>query len=223
MLKGVVFDMDGVLVDNMGVHMEAFAEIARRYGVEIDTAAVLAMAGKGNGEIFEALFPAEIVEQVGTERLGAEKEAIYREIYAPKLTPTPGLIAFLDGLKAVGIKIAVGTSAPRANMDFVFDGLGIRKYFDAVVNADMVSRCKPDPEIYLVALGELGIDAGECLVFEDAIAGIQAANAAGTGVVAVASTIPKSKLQIEPGVVLTIKDFTDITTKIAQTLLYGNM
>jgi beta-phosphoglucomutase family hydrolase len=211
MLKGVIFDMDGVLVDNMTVHEEAFAEIARRYGVKIDTREIVGLAGKGNDEIFGATFPAEIVQKVGSARLGEEKEAIYREIYAPRLTATAGLVPFLESLKAAGIKIAVGTSAIRANMDFVFDGLGIRKYFDAVVNADMVTRCKPDPEIYLTALRLLGISADECLVFEDATAGIEAAHAAGIGVVAIASTLPASTLETQPGVVMTVKDFTELT------------
>jgi beta-phosphoglucomutase family hydrolase len=218
MLNGIVFDMDGVLVDNMRVHMEAFVEIARRYGVEIDVPEVLGMAGQGNDEIFEAIFPAEIVNRVGWKELGEEKETIYRELYAPKLEPARGLIPFLEGLKAAGIKIAVGTSAMQANMDFVFDGLGIRKYFDAVVNADMVTHCKPHPEIYLVALRELGIEAAEALVFEDALAGIQAAHAAGIGVVALSSTISAATLAAEPGVVLTIKDFSEITANSAISL-----
>ncbi len=210
MLKGVIFDMDGVLVDNMMVHMEAFTEMARRYGIAIDLKKTLGMAGKGNDEIFGALFPAETVAGVGSAALGAEKEAVYREIYAPRLAPTAGLIEFLYALKAAGIKIAVGTSAPKANMDFVFDGLGIRKYFDVIVNADMVTRCKPDPEIYQVALSKLGLESGECIVFEDALAGIQAARAAGIGIVALTTTIAKQILEKEPGVIMTIKDFTKL-------------
>lgn len=211
--------MDGVLVDNMMTHMEAFAEMARRYGVALDIPTVLGMAGKGNDEIFGALFPSEIVERVGWKALGLEKEATYRKLYAQKMKPAEGLIAFLDGLKDAGIKIAVGTSAIQANMDFIFDGIGIRKYFDAIVNADMVERCKPDPEIYLVALRELGIEASECLVFEDAIAGVQAAHAAGIKVVVVSTTVDKAKLEAEAGVVLTIKDFTEITPAKAEALV----
>lgn len=218
-MKGVVFDMDGVLVDNMMTHMEAFAEMARRYGVDLDIPTVLGMAGKGNDEIFEALFPAELVESIGWKALGLEKEATYRELYAPKMKAAEGLITFLEGLKAAGIKIAVGTSAIQANMDFIFDGIGIRKYFDVIVNADMVEHCKPDPEIYLVALRELGVEAGECLVFEDALAGVQAAHAAGIKVVAVSTTVDEAKLEAEPGVVLTIKDFTEITPVKAEALL----
>jgi beta-phosphoglucomutase family hydrolase len=210
MLKGAIFDMDGVLVDNMGIHMEAFAAIAQRYGVEVNTYSVLGMAGKGNDEIFRLIFPADVVERVGTAALGVEKEAIYREMYAPRLTPAHGLIAFLDGLRSHGVRIAVGTSAPTVNMDFVFDGLGIRHYFDAIVNVDMVKRAKPDPEIYLRALAELGLPGDECLVFEDAIAGIQAAHAAGIRVVALSTSIPAPTLAAAPGVALVAPDFTGL-------------
>ena len=211
--------MDGVLVDNMTVHLEAFAGITRRYGVCYDAEATLGMAGKGNDEIFEALFPAAIVENVGPRALGEEKEALYRELYAPKLVPIPGLIEFLGELKAAGIRIAVGTSAPTANLDFVFDGLGIRRYFDVIVNADMVTRCKPDPEIYQVAVAKLGLLPGECLVFEDAAAGIQAARAAGVKVVALSTTLNKPVLEKIPGIALIISDFTEINIDRSKALV----
>lgn len=210
--------MDGVLVDNMAVHMDAFAEVARRHGVEFDIEEVLGMAGKGNDEIFGTLFPAETVEKIGWRTLGEEKEAIYREMYAPKLKQVAGLTGFLESLKAAGIKIAVGTSAGKANMDFILDGLNIRRFFDAAVNADMVTRCKPDPEIYLTALMELGLTGAECLVFEDAQAGIQAALGAGIKVVAVATSADKAILEKMDGVVLVIKDFTEIDMDKARSL-----
>ncbi len=219
MFKGAIFDMDGVLVDNMKIHTEAFAEIARRYGVPVDTYTVLGMAGKGNDEIFRLIFPADVVERFGTKSLGDEKEALYREMYAPLLAPAPGLIAILDELRSHDVKIAVGTSACHENMDFVFDGLGIRPYFDAIVNVDMVTRAKPDPEIYLVALHKLGLSGGECLVFEDAMAGIRAATAAGIKTVALSTSIPAETLRETPGVALVIPDFTGLSFEKLSTLL----
>lgn len=210
MFKGAIFDMDGVLVDNMKVHMEAFAELARRHGAAIDIAHVLSLAGKGNAELFEETFPREVLESVGIDALGREKEAIYRELYAPRLAPTGGLMAFLDELRARGVRLAVGTSAPKANLDFVFDGLGLRSRFDAVIDAEMVTRCKPDPEIYLRAVAELGLTAAECLVFEDAVAGIESARAAGVEVVALSTSIPAERLEGMPGVALVIPDFTGV-------------
>ncbi len=207
MLSGAIFDMDGVLVDNMKVHMEAFAEMARRWGVRIDTYSVLGMAGKGNDEIFRLIFPADVVSRVGTGILGDEKEAIYREMYAPRLASAPGLIPFLDELQSNGVRLGVGSSAPIANVDFVLDGLGLRHYFDVVVNVDMVKRAKPDPEIYLRALSELGLPAAECLVFEDALAGIEAARAAGMKTVALSTSIAPAVLDATPGVALNVPDF----------------
>jgi HAD superfamily hydrolase (TIGR01509 family) len=211
--------MDGVLVDNMKIHMEAFAEIARRYGAKTDTGFVLGMAGRGNDEIFRTIFPPEIVESVGTAALGDEKEAIYREMYAPALKATEGLVALLRELRDRGVRIAVGSSAPTANLDFVFDGLGLRPCFDVVVGADMVRRCKPDPEIYLRALSELGLAAGECLVFEDAMAGIESARAAGIKVVALSTSIDLPTLRRTPGVVRAVRDFTELDFEKLDALL----
>jgi len=211
MFKGAIFDMDGVLVDNIPVHMKAFGEYARRRGVAVDTSIVMSMSGRSNAEIFDALFPREVVESVGTKRLGDEKEAIYREIYAPALAPARGLVDFLNGLKECGVKLAVGTSAPRANLDFVLDGLDLRTRFDTLVDLDMVTRAKPDPEIYLTAVERLGLRAEECIVFEDAIAGIEAARAAGIKVVALSTSIAAERLLQTPGVVLAVPDFAELS------------
>lgn len=219
MFKGAIFDMDGVLVDNMKVHLEAFAEMARRYDISIDKDSIIGLAGKGNDEIFREIFPADIVSRVGTRALGDEKEVIYREMYAPTLTPAKGLIAFFDDLRVHGVKIAVGTSAMGANLDFVLDGLHIRRYFDTLVTSDMVTRAKPDPEIYLRALDGLALPANECFVFEDALAGIEAARGAGVKVVALATTLPSSKLEQAPGVALITPDFTKIDFATLDALL----
>ena len=219
MLRGAIFDMDGVLVDNMKVHMKAFGEYARRHGVEVDTARAMSMNGQGNADFFGALFPREIIERVGVDTLAREKEALYREMYAPMLTPARGLVALLGEFRANGVRMAVGTSAITANLDFVLDGLGIRGYFDALVTSDMVTRTKPDPEIYLRALAGLGLQGGDCLVFEDAVAGIQAAQAAGIGSVALATSLDKTTLEHTPGVVLAIDDFTEINFAALQALL----
>lgn len=219
MFSGAIFDMDGVLVDNLKVHRAAFNEIARRYGVDFEQDTVDAMSGGGNREIFNAIFPRHVVETVGWQRLADEKEALYRELYARMLEPADGLVEFLNELKDNDVRLAVGTSAPRANMDFVLDGLDIRRYFDAVVNSDMVSRTKPDPEIYLTALKDLDLPAFECVVFEDAIFGIEAARRAGMKTIALATTVPKAKLQVEKGVVLVINNFTEINYAAVKALL----
>ena len=95
MLKGILFDMDGVLVNNLEVHRQAFAEFFRRYGVDRTFEELNRVFGMGNDDIMGELMPRDIVERVGIRELGYEKEAIYREIYAPTITPQPGLLDLL--------------------------------------------------------------------------------------------------------------------------------
>ena len=210
MLKGVLFDMDGVLVNNLEVHRAAFAEFFRRYGVERSFEELSRVFGKGNDDIMGELMPRDVVERVGIRELGHEKEAIYREIYAPMITPQPGLLTFLDECEAEGLKCAVGSSGYRANVDFVLDKCNIERYFDYAVAGDEVTRCKPDPEIYLTAAAKLGLRADECVVFEDAEAGIEAAKRAGMRVVALATTFNRDFLETTDADYI-IDDFRGIT------------
>lgn len=211
MIKGILFDMDGVLVDNLDVHLEAFQIFSDRYGVTDWQSKIHAFFGLGNNEIMDRMFPAEIIKRVGYQALSDEKEAIYREIYAGKVESTPGLVDFLEEMRRKGIKCAVGSSGCKLNVDFILDTCGIRKYFDATVYSDMVTRCKPDPEIYMTAAKMLGLDTKDCVVFEDAKAGIIAARRAGVGkVVALATTLSREELQRDSDADLIIDDFRDI-------------
>ena len=102
--------MDGVLVNNLEVHRAAFAEFFRRYGVERSFDELSRVFGKGNDDIMGELMPKEVVERVGIRELGYEKEAIYREIYAPIIEPQPGLLGFLAEAEEAGLRSAVGSS-----------------------------------------------------------------------------------------------------------------
>lgn len=210
MIKGVIFDMDGVLVDNKNVHIEAFVIFCRRHGIDIDTERLMPLFGMGNDDIIAALFgrrlPAEDVD-----RYSKEKEAIYREIFADRIAPTPGLVDLLEGLKRRGVKMAVGSSGMRANVDFVLDKCGIKGYFDAIADGDMITRAKPDPEVFMLAASLLGLPNSECLVFEDSFAGIAAARAAGSPVIALATTFPRER---HTDYDMLIDDFTEIDSSV---------
>lgn len=220
MLKGVLFDMDGVLVNNLEIHRQAFAEFFRRYGVERTFDELSRVFGKGNDDIMGELMPADVVERVGIRQLGYEKEAIYREIYAPIITPQPGLLTFLAECEREGLRSAVGSSGYKANVDFVLDKCNIRRYFEATVAGDEVTRCKPDPEIYLTAAAKLGLAPCECVVFEDAEAGIEAAKRAGMKVVALATTFDREFLATTDADMI-IGDFRDISVEQLRTLVEG--
>ena len=203
--------MDGVLVDNRDVHIEAFGIFCDRYGVTDWRQKMTSMFGMGNDDIMRAVMPAEIVAQKSMWELGLEKEAIYREIYAPTIAPVRGLRELLAALCAAGVKCAVGSSGCAENVAFVLERCGIGQYFAERVSGDMVTRCKPDPEIYLTAAARLGVPAGECLVFEDAKAGIEAARRAGMKVAAIATTLTHEVLAAETDADRVIDDFTQIT------------
>lgn len=218
MLKGILFDMDGVLVNNLEVHRAAFAEFFRRYGVERSFDELSRVFGKGNDDIMGELMPRDVVERVGIRELGYEKETIYRELYAPIITPQPGLLEFLAESEREGLRCAVGSSGYRANVDFVLDKCHIERYFQAAVAGDEVTRCKPDPEIYLTAAAKLGLKAEECIVFEDAEAGIEAAKRAGMKVVALATTFSR-KFLATTDADLIINDFRDIDVATLRALV----
>lgn len=210
MVRAVIFDMDGVIVDNRDVHIEAFGILCRRYGVAFDRSNLSWMYGKGNDSIIPGIFPPEVVERVGLHKLGEEKEAIYRDIYSDRVAPTRGLVTFLNDLQRHGIPCAIGSSAPRVNVDFVLEHCTLEEYFSVLVTGDMVQFRKPDPAIFTLAAELLGCKANECLVFEDSRAGIESAQAAGMPVVALATTLPRKSLQeIQHGMI--IDDFTGMT------------
>lgn len=158
--------MDGVLVNNTRAHVRAFEIFCKRYGVEEWQRKLQTSFGMGNDDIMRQILPEEIIREKGLKALGEEKEAIYREVYAPEIRPVRGLVDLLEELRRRGIPCAVGSSGCRENVDFVLGNCGIADYFSCIVSGDRVTRCKPDPEIYLLAAEGLDLSPADCLVFE---------------------------------------------------------
>lgn len=213
MLKGVIFDMDGVLVDNAHIHIEALEIFMGRLGVDGWQENILDCFGMGSNEIWHLLLPEHILKQKSLGEWTYEKEAIYREIYASRIKEVNGLSALLKSLNDCGIRCAVGSSACSENVRFVLEKCNIEQYFALTVCGDDVTRCKPDPEIYLTAAAKLGLEPSECLVFEDAKAGIKAARNAGMKVVALATSLTRQTLAAETDTDAVIDDFTQTSTQ----------
>ncbi|RYC71086.1 MULTISPECIES: HAD family hydrolase [Spirosoma] len=213
-----LFDMDGVLIDNTDFHINAWLHFSQQHHRPITRDQYLEhINGRVSADAMAYVFqrpvsPGELI--VLTE----EKEAIYRNLYRPHLQPAAGLLSFLNALKAAHVGLAVGTSAPMSNVTFTLDGLPLRPYFNAVVDASMVQRGKPDPEIYLKAAERVGVPPARCVVFEDAFAGIEAGLRAGMAVVAVATTHTRAELETT-GASLIIPDFTDLSVETVRTLV----
>lgn len=210
MIKGVIFDMDGVLVDNRDIHIESFARWCKTRGLDIDKNVLISYFGMGNSEIFPAILSRDDLSAADIAMYGQEKEAIYRDMYAPTIAPVSGLVELLKSLKSKDIRIAVGSSGMRKNVDYVLQKCGIASYFDIIIDGDQLHRAKPDPEVFLLGADAMGLTPAECVVCEDSFAGISAARAAGTRVVALATTFSRDE---HSDYDLLIDDFTQTSAE----------
>jgi len=175
--SALLFDMDGTLIDNMGIHHETWRDLLRTLGHDWSIEEVRERVWGKNEEIFERLFPGQYSLEEARQ-LATQKEKMYIERYRPHISLLPGLEQFLTEAKRAGLPLGIVTAAPRMNVDFAYDALNLGRFFDLVVHADEIARGKPDPEGYLVAARRLSVDAPRCLVFEDAPVGVRAAEAA---------------------------------------------
>lgn len=210
MIEGAIFDMDGVLLDNVNYHLRAWQHFGREQGMELSEEEILAVFGQRNREILKALLKSPLSDDE-LLRLGNRKEEIYRSLLGAELerAVVPALTDFLVDLEREGLRLAVATSGPPENANFALEGLKIVPFFKAVITGQDVQRSKPDPEIFLLAAQRLGLSPGRCVVFEDSASGIRAAREAGCLCVGVATTHNVQELQqFSPTCI--IRDFRDI-------------
>jgi beta-phosphoglucomutase len=183
----VLWDLDGTLVDSSGHHWIAWRDTLAAEGRPVRPNDFASTFGKRNDEILRQLFgaaiPAGWIEQVSEA-----KEQAYRRLLRDRgLAPLPGALDWLSRLQEAGWKQALASSAPRPNIDAVFEALSVARYLDAVVSADEVGRGKPDPAIFLEAARRLGCAPHRCVVVEDAPAGLEGARRAGMPAIGVLS------------------------------------
>ncbi|MEP7039111.1 MAG: HAD family phosphatase [Acidobacteriota bacterium] len=208
--RAFIFDMDGTLVDNMRFHGAAWQKMLGENGIKTDAHDFLVKtAGKTNREIIPNFF-ADATEERLLE-LGQRKETLYRELFLPERRATAGAIEFLEAAKSLGVKMAVATAAPVANVEFILDGLNLRRFFDAITTAADVENGKPNPEVFLKSATKLSIKPKDCLVFEDALNGFEAAHRAKMKSVGIATVNSVAEILKLASVVEAKKDFTDLS------------
>ena len=187
-LKAVLFDMDGVIVDNLPFHVEAWLLFCQRNGITLTREVFYKeLNGMNSKDTFEWFYKKEMTRSE-VEKLEEEKELLYRGFYAAHRKPAEGLMSFLQDLRSRGIKTALATSAGPGNIDFIVDGLGIRDHFDAIIGGAEVTKGKPDPEIYVKAAALVGVAPEDCWVIEDSLQGIASGLAAGARVVGITTS-----------------------------------
>ena len=191
---GALFDWDGVVIDSSDQHERSWSMLAEEIGKSLPADHFKRGFGMKNQLIIPEIL-AWTDEPQEIERYSLRKEELYREIIAREgIEPLPGVKSLLQMLNEHGVPCAVGSSTHRKNIEVIFDAIGLRPYFQAVITAEDVSRGKPDPEVFLKSASRIGIPAHHCVVFEDAHVGIEAGLAAGARVIAVATTHPLAEL-----------------------------
>ncbi len=183
-IQAVIWDLDGVIIDSADEHRQAWQRLAREEGVTFTDADFWATFGKRNDDIIFTIWGPLPAEQL--KALADRKEAYFRELIRERATPLPGAMELMRGLHEAGFTQALASSTPIENIQLISKVLGLERYLSAFVSGETVARGKPAPDIFLEAAKELHTDPSRCLVIEDAVAGVQAAHAAGIRCIAVA-------------------------------------
>ncbi len=177
MTIGVIFDVDGVLIDSYEPHMESWRLLAREHSADVSDERLTAVFGRTSREIIEALFDVHDTETV--QRMDDRKEVLYRELISDGVPEMPGARAAVCRLHEAGFAIALGSSAPPENVQLVREGLRLDEMLSGCVTGTDVKHGKPDPQVFLLAAEQIRIEPRRCVVIEDAPAGIEAAHRAG--------------------------------------------
>jgi HAD superfamily hydrolase (TIGR01509 family) len=190
----VLFDWDGVIIDSSRQHEESWERLAVEEKKALPADHFTVGFGKKNEWIIPSLlrWTDDLAE---IKRLSLRKEALYREIIVERgLSALPGVHVFLERLRAAGVPNCIGSSTHRLNITTVLGVLGFEGFFGGMVTSEDVTLGKPHPDVFLTAAGKTGVVPSRCVVFEDALAGIEAGHAGGMKVVGVATTHPAEVL-----------------------------
>jgi beta-phosphoglucomutase family hydrolase len=206
-----IFDMDGTIVDNMAFHTKSWLEFFARRGKEYDAEAFFReTAGAQGREILRERLGADVTDEE-IAALAAEKDALYREMYGPHRAAIRGFEDFVTQADEKGVALAVATSAPPKNIVFTLDELDLRRHFATVVGAADVKQGKPHPDVFLKAAEQLGADPANCIVFEDAPMGVEAARRAGMRAVVITTTLPAEAFKEFDNVIAIVGDYDELS------------
>jgi beta-phosphoglucomutase len=192
-IAAVIWDMDGVLADTTSQHLLAWQETFARRGIKFTEEDFKRGFGIRNDAIIKNTL-GEQTTKAEIEAIAREKEATFRRIIGKDIKPLPGALKLLKTLYDHGIRMAIASSTTIENIRLIVGSLGIAKYLKAVITGHDVTEGKPSPKVFLLAARRLGAEPKNCIVFEDAVAGVKAAKSAGMYCVAVTNTHPGEKL-----------------------------
>jgi beta-phosphoglucomutase family hydrolase len=210
--RAFIFDMDGTMVESMPAHARSWEEFKKRHDIDMSVDEILRKTtGRTGIECIRVLMGDDVPEDRARELIG-EKEALYREIFAQEFREVAGFARFMQQAQQRGLKVAVATAGDRKNLAFVLEHLDLQRAPDAAVRGDQGLPGKPEPDIFLEAAKQLGVAPAECIVFEDAPFGIEAAGRAGMRAVAICSTHQADELAGHH-VIAQVRDYEQLMNK----------
>jgi HAD superfamily hydrolase (TIGR01509 family) len=204
--KAFLFDLNGTMINDMPYHVSAWHSIMNRLGANITLERMKQECYGKNHDVIERIFPGRFMHEEKT-RMSFAKEKKYQDDFRPSLKLIEGLETLLADAHRAGIKLGIGSAAIMFNIDFVLDGLHIRKYFDVIVSADDVLNSKPDPETWLKCADKLKLFPPECIVFEDSPKGAESALNAGMQCIIITNTHEKAEFANYTNVIRFIDDY----------------
>ena len=191
--RALIWDMDGVIANTAPFHLEAWRDTFHQRGIEFSEEDFKLSFGLRNDSIIRSITGYRVSDE-DIKTIARDKEANFRRQLPRHIAPLPGVTRLLESLKEAGFKMALASSTPKENLNLLTHNLGIDKYFDAVVSEEDATEGKPSPRLFLLAAERLKVLPSNCVVIEDAIAGVEAAKAAGMKCIAVTNTHSRESL-----------------------------
>lgn len=205
MVNGIIFDMDGTIVDSLPYHHEAWRIFFEENKVEDFSEKLKKYKGGGTLDLMKAVY-GDIYSLEELKKMSDDKEIIFRDIYRGNIVPIDGYLEFLNEIKSKNILVGIASNAIKLNVDLTLKELGIYDLFDSIICGDEVNYGKPNPEMFNKTISYFKVNKANCLVFEDSIEGITAANNAGIKVIGVTSSNSSDVLR-KAGCVETINNY----------------
>lgn len=204
--QAFIFDLNGTIIHDMPYHVKVWQDIVNELGANLTLEETQAQCYGKNQDLLERIFPGRFNNEE-KDKIGFEKENRYQSWYKNDMKLIAGLDSFLTKAQAANIPMAIGSAAIMFNINFILDGTQTHQYFKSIVSADDVVNSKPDPETFLKNAQELGIAPENCLVFEDAPKGIEAAQRAGMPAVCITTMHPAADFAAYDNIVAFIDDY----------------